>query len=215
MQLIIGELVGGKPYTVATFVDSLRVVVLIPEQRQHDRRHPERECLADGVVAAVRDHRVALGHDRGLWHELLTPHPLAERELVMKRTHRDDHPVRCPVQRVDHPLHQGHIHAAEAAQRQVNQLAVAADLLGDVEAAVGIAGSGVDAVPRRTERPRPLVVELSRIHVQVQIRRLVLKFAVRQRRCAALLMESRRPLDEGICQPAILHREVVPAAAVA
>ena len=63
-QLVVGEVVGVEPHAEAELVHPLRVVVLVPEQRQHDHRLAEVERLGGRVVAAVGDHEVDERDDR-------------------------------------------------------------------------------------------------------------------------------------------------------
>ena len=52
-QLVVGERVGRQADPEAELVDPLGVVVLVPEQRQHDHRLAEVDALGGRVVAAV------------------------------------------------------------------------------------------------------------------------------------------------------------------
>ena len=65
----------------AQLVDALRVVVLVPEERQHDHRLAEVHRLRRRVVPAVGDHEIDLGDDRRLGQELGAPH--VRRQLVL------------------------------------------------------------------------------------------------------------------------------------
>src|SRR3954471_23118997 len=49
-QLLRLPLVAREPLAEAELVDSLRVVVLVPEERKYDHRLPEVQALGDGVV---------------------------------------------------------------------------------------------------------------------------------------------------------------------
>ena len=179
-----------------------------------DHRQPEREALADRVVAAVRDDEVALRDDRGLRQERLAVHALAERQLVPARAHAHDHPVPGPPEHVDEPLHQRRVHAAEAAEREVDQRPVARHRGGHVEVRVGRPDRRADPVPRRAERHRPGVVGRLREDVDVEVRRLVLELARGQRAGAGLLAERRVRGLQRAAEPRVLGPELVPARAV-
>src|SRR3954468_7200314 len=59
-QLLRLPVIRGKADAERGLFQPLRVVVLVPEQRQADHRQPEVEPLASRVVASVRDQQVAL-----------------------------------------------------------------------------------------------------------------------------------------------------------
>src|SRR3954469_17823467 len=117
----------------AGLVQALRIVVLIPEQRQPDHRQPEVEPLTGRVVAAVRDQQIALRQDRRLRQELVAVHVGPERHLILQRTHRHDRPVLGGRHRVDQPLHQPDVHAPERPERQIDDLPFARHLRRHVE----------------------------------------------------------------------------------
>ena len=188
----------------AGLVHALRVVVLVPEQRRHDHRQPEVERLRDGVVAAVRDQQVALREDRRLRQERLAVHALAEPELLVQRAHAHDHALLRAVQHVDEALHQAHVHAAEAAEREVDDLAVAREGLVHVELAVAAADRGVEPVPGLSQRGRARVVDDARVEVQVQPGRLVLELPLGKRRRALRLVELGQLPDQRVEQPPVL-----------
>jgi hypothetical protein len=61
----------GSRHAVAGFGDALRVVVLVPEDRERQHRLAEPHALGRRVVAAVRDHGVDVRQHGGLRQELL------------------------------------------------------------------------------------------------------------------------------------------------
>src|SRR5439155_373198 len=63
--------VGVEAAAESELLHPLSVVVLIPEERQHDHRLAEMQGLGDRVVAAVRDHEIDLREDRRLRWALL------------------------------------------------------------------------------------------------------------------------------------------------
>ena len=91
---VVLELVRRHPDAEARLVDALRVVGLVPEDRQRDHRLAEVEALGRRVVAAVRDDEVDLREDRRLRQELRAPHVVGELELGVLRPLRHDEPVR-------------------------------------------------------------------------------------------------------------------------
>ncbi len=142
MQLGGFVLVGVEPGSEAGLVDSLGVVVLIPEQRQQHHRLAEVKALGDRVVAAVGDHELDLRQDRGLGQELLADHVRRQLELGVLRSHRDDHPVRGVGERADQAAHQLDVGGAKRAEAEVDQRLVArGERLGQRPVGVG----GADA----------------------------------------------------------------------
>ena len=120
-QLVVGEVVGRQADAVAELVDPLRVVVLVPEQRQHDHRLAEVHGLGRGVVATVGDHQVDLRDDPGLRHDRVADHVVGQPDLVGPGAHAHDHAVLGGAEQVDEPLQQADVGAAERAERQVDQ----------------------------------------------------------------------------------------------
>ena len=98
--------IGVEPPSEARLVDSLGVVVLIPEKRQQHHRLAEVEALGDGVVATVGDHQIDLRQDGGLRQELRAGHVRCQLQLGVLGAHRNDHPVRRLGQRSDEASHQ-------------------------------------------------------------------------------------------------------------
>ena len=113
-----------EAHAEAELVHALRVVVLIPEERQDDHRLAEVEALGDRVVAAVRDHEVGVGEDRRLREELRAAHVVRELVLIVLRPFRDDEALRAVGKRRDEPSHQVDVGRAEAAERKVDERAV-------------------------------------------------------------------------------------------
>src|SRR5206468_2214045 len=71
----------------------------------------------------------------------------------------------------------------------------------------------IEPVPARAERPRPRVVDLLGIEVEVEPRRLVDELELRQRRRALLLHEGREALPQRPVDAVVLGPELVPAGA--
>ena len=115
-QLVRFVAVRVEPQAEAELVHALRVVVLIPEERQDDHRLPEVEALRDRVVAAVRDHEVDVGEDRRLREKLGAAHVVGQLVLVVLRSFRDDEAMRTVGERRDEPAHQLDVRRAEAAE---------------------------------------------------------------------------------------------------
>ena len=74
--------------------DPLRVVVLVPEERQRDHRLAEVEALGGRVVPAVRDDDVGERQQSRLRDELVAPHVVGQLELGRLRALGDDEAVR-------------------------------------------------------------------------------------------------------------------------
>jgi len=91
-QLVGGASVGVESDAVPGLVDPLGVVVLVPEQRQHDHRLAEVHRLGRCVVATVGDDEVHEGQDVCLRKELGDPH-VRQRVLGMLRAGGDDEAV--------------------------------------------------------------------------------------------------------------------------
>ena len=187
-QLLVIEPVRVQPHAVAQLVHALRVVVLIPEQRQHDHRLAEVEALGHGVVAAVRDDHVDLRQDRRLRQELLAEHVVGERQQFVLRPLADDHAVVGGAQDVDQALHQLDVGRSERAERQVDERCSAGERGVHVERRIG-PHARVQPVPRRRERDRASVVRRLREQVQVEERRLVHVVARARERRSAVLAE--------------------------
>ena len=117
------ELVGRQPHAEADLLDALRVVVLVPEERQHDHRLAEVDRLGDRVVAAVRDHEVDLRQDRRLRQELGAGHVRRELDRLVLRALADDVAVRRLGERGDEAVHQLDVGRAEAAEADVDERA--------------------------------------------------------------------------------------------
>ena len=124
-ELVVREAVGVEAHAEAGLVDALRVVVLIPEDRQHDHRQAVVQALRRRVVAAVRHDQVDLRKQRRLRQELGAGHRAREAKLVMAWSERHDHAVPRGAEHVDQPLHQRHVTRAERAEAQVDERAVA------------------------------------------------------------------------------------------
>ncbi len=77
--------VGRESHAEPGLVDALRVVVLIPEDRQHDHRLAVVERLARRVVAAVGDHEVDPGENRGLRQVPFAAHVVVQLDLLGER----------------------------------------------------------------------------------------------------------------------------------
>src|SRR3990170_6296597 len=90
VHLSLIEPVRVEAHAVPELVHALRVVVLVPEQRQHDHRLAEVEGLRRGVVPAVRDHEVDERDDVRLGHAPFPPHVVGKVELVRARALRHD-----------------------------------------------------------------------------------------------------------------------------
>ena len=158
----------------AELVDTLRVVVLIPEDREHHHRLAEVEALGGRVVAAVRDDEIDLRQDRRLREELRAPHVVGELEQLVLRPLGHDEPVRTVREDRDQALHQLEVGGGEAAEAQVDELPVAArQRAGNRPRVVRRANRAFQTVPGRRERSAARIVGLGRIDVEVQIRRLV------------------------------------------
>ena len=104
--------------------------MLVPEQRQHDRRPPEVQRLGDRVVAAVGDHQVDLGEERGLGQELGTGHVAGELVLGVLGSLGDDVAVWRGAEDVHQALHQRDVAGAERPEAEVDQRPVAVGELG-------------------------------------------------------------------------------------
>ena len=201
------EVVGRQPDAEAGLVDALRVVVLVPEDRERNHRLAEVEALRRRVVAAVRDDEVDLRQDRRLGEELLAPHVVRELELGVLRALRHDEPVRRVREHLDEAAHQLDVGRAEAAEREVDERALPlAKRVREVERRVRPADARVEPVPGRRGRARPLVVDLGGVEREVEPRRLVDQLAVRERRCTALDAEGgellvQRGEDAGVLVP--------------
>jgi len=115
-QLLVLEPVRVQPRAVVQLADPLRVVVLVPEQREHDHRLPEMEALRHRVVAAVRDDDVDLRQDRGLRQELFAEHVVGQCEQLVLWPFADDDAVVGRAQHVDQALHQLDVGRAERAE---------------------------------------------------------------------------------------------------
>ena len=192
----------------------LRVVVLVPEQRQHDHRLAEVQALGGGVVPAVRDHQVGERDDRGLRHELRAPHVRRQGDLLVQRPQGHHVPVRGGRQAVDHPLHQADVGRPQRTQREVDQGAVAAGQRGrQGEFPVGRAHGGVQPVPARPWAGGPRVVGQLRIDVEVG-RALVDELQARQRRRAAGGDPGVEVFPQRQMHPLVLGAEVLPAGLV-
>ena len=86
----------GEADAVAELVDALGVVVLVPEQRQHDHRLAEVHRLGGGVVATVGDHQVDLRDHLGLRDGRGAGHVVGQPQLVGPGTHAHDDAVPRP-----------------------------------------------------------------------------------------------------------------------
>jgi len=84
----VGEPVGVQPDAESQLVHPLRVVVLVPEQRQRDHRLAEVQALGDGVVAAMGDDQVAHRQHRRPREERRAGHVGSELDLGMHRIAR-------------------------------------------------------------------------------------------------------------------------------
>jgi len=121
--LVVFERVGVESHAVTEFVNALCVVVLVPEQRQHDHRLAEVERLGSRVVPAVSDDQVGVGQHVRLGHLRSTPHVRGKFVLVGERTFGDDEPMASRAKHGDQPSHQFDIGRAQRAEREVDQLA--------------------------------------------------------------------------------------------
>ena len=164
-QLAVLELVGREPDAETRLVDPLRVVVLIPEERQRDHRLAEMEALRRRVVPAVRDHEVDERQDRRLRQELLAPHVLGELVLGVLRTLGDDEAVRRARQHVDEPSSSGRRPPSRGcratgrrARLPCGEAARAATKVASVRA-----DARIEPVPRRPERRAAPVVGFARV----------------------------------------------------
>ena len=189
-QLLVLEAVRVQARAVVELVHPLRVVVLIPEQRQHDHRFPEVEALRHGVVAAVRDDHVDLRQDRRLRQELLAEHVVGQREQLVLRSLADDHAVVGLAEDVDQALHQLDVGRAERAERQVDDRRVAGERRLHVERRVG-PHARVEAMPGGRQWRRAAVVRRLREQVHVEERRLVHVVASAREPWTAVLPEPR------------------------
>ena len=102
-------------------MNSLGVVVLVPEQRQHNHRLAEVQRLGRGVVPTVSNHQVNLVDDGGLGEELCSHHVVRQLELVVLGSFAHDKLVRGFPQDIHESLHEGHIGTAQRAKRQVDE----------------------------------------------------------------------------------------------
>ena len=152
---------------------------------------------------------------RRLRQELGADHVVRELDLVVQRALADDHAVGLVGERGDQRLHERDVGGAEAAEAEVDERLVAAgQRVGQLEGRVARAHAGVEAVPRAVERPLPLVVELRRIEVEVEVGRGVHEIEIAQRRGPGLAAERvERPVQVG-AEPAVLGLERAPLAAV-
>src|SRR6266542_3587226 len=113
-------LVGIESSSKSQLVHSLSVVVLVPEERQHDHRLPKMQRLRNGVVAAVCDHDVYLGQDHRLSQELLAGHVRSQAKLFVLRPHADDDEVISLCESVDQLLHEADVSRAKAPEAEVD-----------------------------------------------------------------------------------------------
>ena len=180
-QLVVLERVGREARPEAALVNALSVVVLVPEERQRDHRLAEVEALRRRVVAAVGDDEVDERQQRGLREELGAPHVRREVVLLVLRSLGDDESVRRAGEHLDQATHQLDVGRAQAPEREVDEPPLAGrDPVRELDRAIGAAHAGVEAVPRRAERRRALVVDLGRVEIHVQPGRLVDELALGQ-----------------------------------
>ena len=195
----------------------LRVVVLVPEQRQDDHRLPEVQRLGGRVVAPVSDDEVHLGDHLGLRQDRGPDHVVGEVDHVSHRSLAHDVPVLRAPEHVNKPSHQVYVRSAQRPEGQIDQCAAGrsiGDGLRHLIVLVGLANAGIDAMPRVTERPDPPIVRLSRIDIEVRVLGLVHELQVGQVRCSL----SDHPLVEGVPDramgPVVLRPEGRPTAVV-
>ena len=151
-------------------MDPLRVVVLVPEDRQDDHRLAEVDALGGRVVAAVGDHEIHLGQHRNLRDELGPGHVGGQLVCLVLRSLRDDVAVRRLGQRLHEPLHERHVGRSERSKAEVDQRALALERGGHRPRRIARAHARLEVVPGRAKRLRARVIELPGIEVQVQPR---------------------------------------------
>jgi hypothetical protein len=205
------DVVGGEASPEARLLHTLSVVVLVPEQRQHDHRLGEVEALRRRVVATVGDHEVDDWQYLRLGDLLGSPHVAGEFVFVVSWSLADDEAMRRLRQHFHESSHEIDVRRPERAERQIEQTAMAfPDRFGNLEVGFGGADRRVDALPGSGQRPAVDVVDDLRIDVEVEMARLVYELEVRQGRCARRDDPVVEAFPNGSVNPVVLCPEGCP-----
>ena len=154
------NVVRRQPDTEPELVHPLGVVVLVPEQRQHDHRLAEVERLGRRVVPAVRDHQVARGMML-VCGSRASPHMfVGQLELVRARSLADDVAVRRLGQHARRAAASGPRRPSRASRgtgRRAPRRGRGAPS-GSSHGVLGLADGRLEPVPGRRRRSRARIV---------------------------------------------------------